>query len=169
MQTVNMTIQNIDKTREFVIEKFNKYFDIKCAIDLESALLMYTKEVAYIRHKLISWDDKRVRRIYLYKFRSLDFNFKTNESFRKRVRNMEVLPEDVVIMGHDEIMPERWEEIKKKKMLQETSKTINHEGMFKCEKCNSKCTTYYQLQIRSADEPMTTFIECVNCNNRWTE
>ena len=31
-----------------------------------------------------------------------------------------------------------------------------------------KCT-YYQLQTRSADEPMTTFITCLNCNNKWKE
>jgi transcription elongation factor S-II len=30
----------------------------------------------------------------------------------------------------------------------------------------SMCT-YYQLQTRSADEPMTTFVTCVNCDNRW--
>ena len=27
--------------------------------------------------------------------------------------------------------------------------------------------TYFQLQTRSADEPMTTFIQCLKCNNRW--
>jgi hypothetical protein len=26
---------------------------------------------------------------------------------------------------------------------------------------------YYQMQTRSADEPMTTFVSCLNCNNRW--
>ncbi len=63
--------------------------------------------------------------------------------------------------------------------------------MFKCGKCKMNKTTYYQLQTRSADEvsgisrwhqscvglmdmstvrlvqPMTTFVTCVNCGNRW--
>ncbi len=39
--------------------------------------------------------------------------------------------------------------------------------MFRCGKCKQRQCTYYQLQTRSADEPMTTFITCTNCNNRW--
>ncbi|KAL0341188.1 UNVERIFIED_CONTAM: Transcription elongation factor TFIIS [Sesamum radiatum] len=38
---------------------------------------------------------------------------------------------------------------------------------FTCGRCKKKETTYYQMQTRSADEPMTTFVTCVNCNNRW--
>jgi transcription elongation factor S-II len=40
-------------------------------------------------------------------------------------------------------------------------------GMFKCSKCKSDKTTYYQLQTRSADEPMTTFVTCLNCMKKW--
>lgn len=39
--------------------------------------------------------------------------------------------------------------------------------LFTCEKCNSRRCTYIQLQTRSADEPMTTFITCLECNYRW--
>ena len=38
---------------------------------------------------------------------------------------------------------------------------------FKCSRCGQRKTKYYQLQTRSADEPMTTFVTCVVCNNRW--
>jgi transcription elongation factor S-II len=38
---------------------------------------------------------------------------------------------------------------------------------FKCGKCHQRKCTYYQMQTRSADEPMTTFVTCTNCNNRW--
>lgn len=56
----------------------------------------------------------------------------------------------------------------------------DYKGMFECNKCkhsnkalpeNKRCrtdkTTYYQLQTRSADEPMTTFVTCHECGNRW--
>ena len=38
---------------------------------------------------------------------------------------------------------------------------------FTCRKCKSNKCSYYQLQTRSADEPMTTFVTCINCGNRW--
>lgn len=38
---------------------------------------------------------------------------------------------------------------------------------FKCSKCQQRKTEYYQLQTRSADEPMTTYVTCVNCGHRW--
>lgn len=41
------------------------------------------------------------------------------------------------------------------------------QGMLKCGKCRSTNTTYRQAQTRSADEPMTTFATCLDCDNRW--
>lgn len=39
--------------------------------------------------------------------------------------------------------------------------------LFKCGRCGHRDTTYNQVQTRSADEPMTTFVLCNNCGNRW--
>ncbi|KAJ0036460.1 hypothetical protein NQD34_005137 [Periophthalmus magnuspinnatus] len=39
--------------------------------------------------------------------------------------------------------------------------------MFVCSKCKGKNCTYNQVQTHSADEPMTTFVVCNNCGNRW--
>ena len=38
-------------------------------------------------------------------------------------------------------------------------------GFFTCKKCGSKNTTYFQMQTRGADEPMTNFITCKDCKN----
>ncbi|KZT38369.1 transcription elongation factor [Sistotremastrum suecicum HHB10207 ss-3] len=38
---------------------------------------------------------------------------------------------------------------------------------FQCGRCKQRKTRYRQAQTRSADEPMTTFVTCVNCGNRW--
>ena len=38
---------------------------------------------------------------------------------------------------------------------------------FQCGRCKGRKCTYYQKQTRSADEPMTTFVQCTICGNRW--
>ena len=43
----------------------------------------------------------------------------------------------------------------------------DYEGLFKCGKCKLTKTTYYQMQTRSADEPMTTYVTCKNCGHKW--
>jgi transcription elongation factor S-II len=59
---------------------------------------------------------------------------------------------------------------RKQRELQMEKARVNdddYSGMFQCGKCKSKKTTYYQMQTRSADEPMTTYVTCMECANRW--
>ena len=39
--------------------------------------------------------------------------------------------------------------------------------VFTCRKCKGNQCTYYQMQTRSADEPMTVYVSCCICGNRW--
>lgn len=39
----------------------------------------------------------------------------------------------------------------------------------KCIKCPSETAMYMEIQIRSADEPMTIFYECIQCRTTWKE
>lgn len=76
-------------------------------------------------------------------------------------------------MTSEEMFPEAYEwyyeEQRKEKEIEEKFKEAmnNTTGAFKCGKCKSWKTSYYQLQLRSSDEPMTTFVTCMNCHNRW--
>lgn len=49
--------------------------------------------------------------------------------------------------------------------MAKTSGTMS--SLFQCGKCKKKNCTYNQVQTRSADEPMTTFVLCNECGNRW--
>ena len=39
--------------------------------------------------------------------------------------------------------------------------------MYTCFKCKGKRVTTQEIQMRSADEPMTVFVTCVECGNNW--
>jgi DNA-directed RNA polymerase subunit M/transcription elongation factor TFIIS len=61
--------------------------------------------------------------------------------------------------------------LREKDMMMEKarSKDENYSGLFKCGKCKSTKTTYYQMQTRSADEPMvrthiTWIVKCASTN-----
>lgn len=70
--------------------------------------------------------------------------------------------------------PQKWEaafdEAMRKSMRRETG-TVRpedvHDGQFTCRRCKSRKTTYSEMQTRSADEPMTVFVRCVNCGLSW--
>jgi len=48
-------------------------------------------------------------------------------------------------------------------------KPTAQEGGDICPRCKSTNTKYYEKQVRSADEPMTRFLTCNACLNRWRE
>lgn len=112
---------------------------------------------------------------YKAKMRSLFQNLKnkTNPQLRKRVLAGDVAPSKFVVMTHEEMKSdERRAEDKalnqvnmNQAMVAQVEKAISKE--FQCGKCKQKMVSYSQAQTRSADEPMTTFCECMNCGNRW--
>jgi len=87
------------------------------------------------------------------------------------LNNNEIKPHQIAFMTHQELDPEKWDKLIQLKMKRDKYKyETNLEAAtdtFKCRKCYSNKCTYYQMQTRSADEPMTTFVTCINCGNRW--
>ena len=71
------------------------------------------------------------------------------------------------------IFPDNWKDLMdKKSKMDELKYKLKPEAMtdqFKCRKCYSRSCSYYEVQTRSADEPMTQFITCLDCKNRWKQ
>jgi len=70
-----------------------------------------------------------------------------------------------------ELFPEHWEKLQEKKKAETeimySKKRVAITTKFKCPKCKKRECSYYELQVRSSDEPMTTFIDCQNCGYHW--
>ncbi|KAJ0975470.1 hypothetical protein J5N97_017435 [Dioscorea zingiberensis] len=109
------------------------------------------------------------------KFRSIMFNLRDdkNPDFRRRVLLGLVKPEILVDMAVEEMASDERKltnkQIKDKALFdcERAGAPKATTDQFKCGRCGQRKATYYQLQTRSADEPMTTFVTCVNCNNHW--
>ena len=98
-----------------------------------------------------------------------NINYTSNASkFKELVLNDEINPYEIATFSREHFFPELWEKLKKISLDKITIKKEEiSDGIFVCNKCKSKKTTYYQMQTRSADEPMTTFVTCANCNLKW--
>ena len=72
----------------------------------------------------------------------------------------------LAFMTHQEMNAEHWKEFIDKKRKRDANKHSNDmqasTDMFTCKKCRSK-NAYYELQTRSADEPATIFVTCLDC------
>ena len=94
-----------------------------------------------------------------------------NPQILSNVLNKNFRVHELAFMSHHEMLPNKWDElINLKKIRDENKYTPKIEAStdnFTCYKCKSKKCSYYQLQTRSADEPMTTFVTCLDCGCRW--
>ncbi|KAJ0705348.1 putative transcription regulator IWS1 family [Helianthus annuus] len=110
-----------------------------------------------------------------FKYRSIMFNIKDpkNPDFRRKVLLGHVKPERILELTPEEMAStERQMEnvrIKEKALFdcERGGPPKATTDQFRCGRCGKRKCTYYQLQTRSADEPMTTFVTCVNCDNHW--
>ena len=116
------------------------------------------------------WDCPAFVNLYLGRFRVVHMNLKRPELLQQ-VATDKISPQQLAFMTHQEMLPQRWEkrlEAKKKRdAARYEPEIVANTSNFTCRKCGSNKCSYYQLQTRSADEPMTTFVTCVTCGNRW--
>lgn len=96
-----------------------------------------------------------------------------NPNLRRNVLCGNISPESLSRMSAEEMASDELREMRKnltKEAIREhqmakTGGTVT--DLFICGKCKKRNCTYTQVQTRSADEPMTTFVFCNECGNRW--
>jgi DNA-directed RNA polymerase subunit M/transcription elongation factor TFIIS len=65
--------------------------------------------------------------------------------------------------------PDIWDAImKKNEFIEDKKNNIYTTDIYECYKCHKRRCTIEIIQTRSADEPATTFVNCVVCGNHWT-
>lgn len=145
---------------------------------LERGIFNHTLEHAG-KHKVRRvWENPEFHHLYTIHAQRVISNldassYIANSRLLQRLRDGEFLPQAVASMSYSDLYPEKWGDMIEKTMKREAKMLEVDKSaatdMFKCGKCKKRECTYYEYQTRSADEPMTQFIRCLNCNNRWTQ
>jgi transcription elongation factor S-II len=142
------------------------------AINLEKGIFNYAIKEANIQKIVKKWENPSFVQIYIDHLRSIYINLK-NESIIQQLHSGEIKPQSLAFMTHQEMKPERWKELIENKQKRDHSKFNTNiqasTDLFTCRKCKSKNCTYYELQTRSADEPMSLFVQCIDCGKNWRE
>jgi len=142
----------------------------KKAINLEKGIYNYALKEANNRKVVKKWDNPYYVQIYLDRLRTIYINL-GKTALLTWVKDGTVTVKNLAFMTHQEMQPEKWDALIQAKIKKDKSKYDTHQeamtDTFKCRKCHSNKCSYYQMQTRSADEPMTTFVTCIECANRW--
>lgn len=104
--------------------------------------------------------------------RSKVHNLKENAKLCEKVYSGEVSPPKFAEMSVEDMKSEEMKSqddniIKESLLASQAAKAVAETDMFQCGRCKERKCTYSQLQTRSCDEPMTTFVHCTVCGNRW--
>tara|TARA_Y100000766_G_C18559068_1_gene436740 strand:- start:58 stop:555 length:498 start_codon:yes stop_codon:yes gene_type:complete len=160
----NMFRNNIINLLNTNINNFN------ISKNVERGIYNYAVCQAKSKNIVRKWENKYFLQLYKNRLRSIYLNMK-NEEFLNKIRTKEIKSSQLCKMTHQEMRPEKWNKLIDAKIKRDKNMTsVNMSAAtdeFKCYKCKKNKCTYYQLQTRSADEPITTFITCLVCGNRW--
>jgi len=126
-----------------------------------------------------TWEDKKFTNVYKSKARQL-LTWLSDKSYLdklerdilvKKIKNKDILTHKLAFMKPHEAMPNKWADFLEAKHKKDSTilntRQLAKTDQFKCSKCKKRECSYYELQVRSADEPMTVFITCLNCGHRW--
>jgi len=168
-----MSIRKIEKPELFranIVKKLDEHLhNEKNSSNLEKGIFNYTLKEAERRKIVKKWDNKPFVQIYIDHLRSIINNL--NDGIIKSINEGAIKPHIVAFMTHQELSPEKWSELIIAKIKRDKNKFETNiaaaTDTFTCRKCKANQCTYYQMQTRSADEPMTTFVTCIPCGNRW--
>jgi len=159
-------------------KQLGKVFKLSDQKKLELVILQVSMKDAIQKYVNKNFDNNMFQICYMSTARRVLSNLDPNGY----VKNQHLLPR--ILQGHLSIdhlismnvmdyAPSIYTPLRERLDLHETYLLEGNKAMatdlFKCHRCQKRECTYYELQTRSADEPMTKFITCINCGSHWKQ
>lgn len=144
--------------------------------NLESIILDKTFEEADKKFVLKHFENPLFCTIYTSVARRITANlspsqYVQNKHLLEKLQQGSLSFEHLRSMSVLDLAPHLYGELRDRQLLREQNLLEGNKAMatdlFECNRCGKRECTYYELQTRSADEPMTKFITCLNCGKRW--
>lgn len=144
--------------------------DVNLSINMEISIFNYAVETATIKKTPKTWVNPYFVLLYSNKLKTILSNL--TETNISKIESGELDVKRIAYYTPQMLCPENWKTILENKERQDKNKyepvIQASTDVFTCGKCREKKCTYYQAQIRSSDEAITTFVTCLVCNNHWT-
>lgn len=165
-------VSNPEKFRLNVRNKLYKFVENdRLADNLEKGVFNFAIDNAKKMCIVKKWDNDYFVHIYIDRLRTVYTNLEKNAQLVDNIKSKKIRADKFAFMTHQEMKPDHWQEMIDAKKVRDDNKyapeIYANTDTFTCRKCKSNRCSYYQLQTRSADEPMTTFVTCIDCGNRW--
>jgi len=172
-----MKVSDPKEFRNNIRSQINKYLKNEIwSINLEKGIFNYAVGEAKKRKVVRKWDSSNFVLLYVNKVRSIIDNINPdshvcNTELLAKIKGSDLLIYKLASMNPRDLYPAHWEELVAAKIKRDNhlydEDLASATDEFKCYKCKTRKCTYYQLQTRSADEAMTTFVTCLKCGNHW--
>ena len=148
-------------TRDNNVSLLTKIINKKKAKEIETSIYNFSVEYAETNDSLYL-----VQSIYDNKFDEILCQLQNNSVLLNSVKDDTIDSNKIAFLKPEELNPEKYEKIIKKRELVEYKKNnVVGSDAFKCVKCKQAKCKVTQKQTRSGDEPPTTFVECLNCGH----
>lgn len=161
-------INNPKDFRNKIIIKLNERIeDIKKSTNIEKGVYNWTIKESDKIKIIKKWTNDNFVLLYLNKLKTIFTNI-------EKIKKFIILgykPQDFAFMTHQELDPERWKKLIEEKIIRDKNnfevKIEASTDTFTCRRCKQNKCVYYQLQTRSADEQISTYVSCLTCDNKW--
>lgn len=170
------------KQRQHTVDVFKTLVGEHCSdndiLQLEMGIYNASLDEAKKRLIPLTWDHET----FVWIYRMISKRTASNFQPTSYVGNSELIARwkegefTLDSLGHwtpYELQPSHWKDLKDQQFRREQRILEGNLAMatdrFRCSRCKKKQCSYYELQTRSADEPMTIFISCHVCGKQWKQ
>lgn len=152
MSTIDTDIYNEMKNKLF------EYFEDETLDRVMEGLVEFTAK--YIETNDCSF---LINNIFSDKVSEIIETMEMSEYLGNMITGGYVLPEELGYMKPHELCPDKYKNIIEKKAYEHKQRKNKGSNIFSCKKCKQSNCDVTQKQTRSADEPATTFVKCLEC------